>query len=63
MRRVIKNSRDAHCPDRDAPLFLDLQSVQNLLISVSICLGGYCAGKLEEPIGEGGFPMIDLHAA
>ncbi len=45
------------CLDGDAALAFDIHAVEHLLAHVAQRHG---AGRLDQPVGEGGFPMIDM---
>jgi hypothetical protein len=43
--------------DGDAALALDIHAVEQLLLHVAL---GHGAGQLDQPVGEGGFPVVDM---
>jgi hypothetical protein len=55
LRRVV--DADGVGLDGDAALALDIHGVEQLLLHVAL---GHRAGQLDQPVGEGGFPVVDM---
>jgi len=45
------------CLDRDASFAFDVHAVQQLFLHIAL---GHCICGLDQPIGQGGFPVIDV---
>jgi hypothetical protein len=43
--------------DGDAALALDIHRIEQLLLHVAV---GHGAGGLDQPVGQGGFPVVDM---